>query len=437
MIKSIRYVFVLAVSAGLTWGCGGDRMTPSQAPEAEEQIGQPLGKLAASGSMTPAAVLASVQQDGTPLNGVTVAFARSVSGRRANYESSGATDANGLAHVEIESGSGYFQALATRDGNQIGSWSSIPINAGYEVMLDLPVGGRARVTGSYVRVPVTIGEGEAVQIRSLLTHTIAASLGDPSRNAVELAVRDFGMIHGHNVELGEPIDGMCGSEGGRAGAERIVADSRVLGVIGTSCSGAAVAASPVISAAGLVMISPSNTSPRLTSDLAGNASPDHHPGYFRVAINDLYQARAVADFAYNELGLRRMVAVDDGDPYTTALVSAFGDAFVALGGEVAVSARIEKLQTDMTSVLTEFAEAGPDGIFFPLFDEEGLPFAKQAREFDGLEGVTLITGAAPSRFRVPRHSAVGRRLRRGTGGGSRLKRECSNGQECGRSAGRV
>jgi branched-chain amino acid transport system substrate-binding protein len=48
----------------------------------------------------------------------------------------------------------------------------------------------------------------------------------------------------------------------------------------------------------------------------------------------------------------------------------------------------------MTSVLTEFATATPDGIFFPLFDEEGIPFAKQAREFEGLEGATLITGAA-------------------------------------------
>ena len=395
MYSRFRSVFVLVfVAASVTWGCGGERVTTSQMPEAEGQMPPPLGKLAAGGSMTPALVVARVLQGQTPLSGVNVAFARSVSGRTANYESSGATDTNGLAQVEIESGSGYYRALATRDGNQVGSWSSIPINAGYEVMLDLPVGGRTRLTGSSVRVLVTIDEGEAVQIRSLLTHTIAASLGVPSRNAVELAVRDYGAIHGHPVELGEAVDGMCGPEGGRMGAEQIVADPRVLGVIGTSCSGAAVAASPVISAAGLVMISPSNTSPRLTSDLAGNASPDYHPGYFRVAINDLYQARAVADFAYNELGLRRMVAVDDGDPYTTALVSAFGDAFVAVGGEFPVSARIEKLQTDMTSVLTEFAEAGPDGIFFPLFDEEGVPFAKQAREFDGLEGVTLITGAA-------------------------------------------
>ncbi len=396
MFSSIRDVCVLALVAAVIWGCGGDRVTTPQAPGAEDAMARPLGKLAVSGSMTPAAVLARVRQDQTPLSGVTVEFSRSVSGRAPNYEWSGTTDARGRAQVEVGGGSvgSYYQARATRNGSLLSSWSSIPINRGYEVMLDLPVGGRARVTGSSVRVLVTIGGGEAVQIRSLLTHTISASLGRPSLNAVELAVRDYGTIHGHTVELGEPVDGMCGPEGGRTGAEQIIADPRVLGVIGTSCSGAAVAASPLISAAGLVMISPSNTSPRLTSDLAGNASTDYHPGYFRVAINDLYQARAVADFAYNELGLRRIVSLEDGDPYTTALVGAFGDAFVAIGGEVPVSARIEKAETDMTAVLIEFAEAGPDGIFFPLFDEEGIPFAKQAREFDGLEGVTLITGAA-------------------------------------------
>ena len=385
---------VLALVAFVAWGCGVERVTPSQIPETGEQGGQPLGKLAAGGYGTAALVSARVLDGQTPLGGVTVEISRSISGRAASFEASGITDANGLARVEIASGGGYHKVRAMNAGSQVGSWSSIPVNMGYEVTVDLPVGGHARVTGAYVRTLVTIGGGEAVHVRSLLTHTIAASLGDPSRNAVELAVADFGMIHGHGVELGEAIDGTCGPEGGRAGAEQIVADSRVLGVIGTSCSGAAVAASPVISEAGLVMISPSNTSPRLTSDLAGNASSDYHPGYFRVAVNDLFQARAVADFAYNKLGLRRMVAVDDGDPYTTALVGAFGNAFAAVGGEVPVRARIDKGQQDMTSVLAEFAEAGPDGIFFPLFDEEGIPFAKQVKEFDGLEGATLITGAA-------------------------------------------
>ena len=241
---------------------------------------------------------------------------------------------------------------------------------------------------------VEIGPGEAVQIRSLLSLTGASSLGASLRSGCELAVGDFGSVHGHPVELGETVDAMCSPEGGRAGAEQIAADARVLGLIGTSCSAAAVAASPVVSEAGLVMISPSNTSPLLTSDLAGNANQDHHAGYFRVSNNDLYQGRAVADFAYNELGLRRMAALDDGDPYTTALVSAFASAFRALGGEVPAASTIAKGDTDMSSVLGRFAEAAPDGIFFPLFEGEGTLFAEQARAFDGLEGATLITGAA-------------------------------------------
>ena len=256
-----------------------------------------------------------------------------------------------------------------------------------------PVAGRAES-----QIPalgaVAVRAGEAIQIRSLLSHTIAPSLGTAARYGVELAVRDIGSIHGYAIELGEPVDGACGPEGGRSGAEQIVADPRVIGVIGTSCSGAAVAASPVFSEAGLAMIAPSTTSPRLTSNLAGQAGPDYHPGYFRVAVNDLYQGQAVADFAYSGLSLRRMATVDDGDPYTTALVSAFGHAFRALGGEVVVTAQIQKGDTDMTKVLAEIAAAGPDGIFFPLFEVEGSPFAQQARALDGLAGATLITGAA-------------------------------------------
>ncbi|MXX78312.1 MAG: ABC transporter substrate-binding protein, partial [Gemmatimonadales bacterium] len=102
----------------------------------------------------------------------------------------------------------------------------------------------------------------------------------------------------------------------------------------------------------------------------------------------------MADYAYNHLGLRRIATLHDGDPYTTALTDAFGDAFRAVGGEVPVATGIAKGQTDMTSVLAEFASAGPDGIFFPLFVPEGSPFAAQAPGFDGLEDATLISGAA-------------------------------------------
>lgn len=241
---------------------------------------------------------------------------------------------------------------------------------------------------------VTLEPGDAVRIRMLASVTVAPTLGAVSRRGAEFAIEDVGTVHGREIELGDPVDTSCSPQGGRAGALGIVSDPQVAGLLGTNCSAAAVAASPVVSGAGLVMISPSNTSPRLTSDLAGNPDVDHHPGYFRIASNDLHQARALSDFVYNQLELRRVGTLHDGDPYTTALVAAFADAFAALGGDVPVRAAIEKGETDMTNVLVEFAAAGLDAIFFPLFVNEGSVFAAQARAFDGLEGTTLISAAA-------------------------------------------
>ena len=243
---------------------------------------------------------------------------------------------------------------------------------------------------------VEIGAGEAIQIRTILSHTVAPTFGQPLRYGVELALQHTGDIHGRQVELGDPIDGMCSGEGGRAGALQITADPRqIVGVVGTSCSGTAVEASPLLSGAGLVMISPSNTSPDLTSDLQGNAGVDYYPGYFRTANNSLYEARTVAEFAYQELGLRRMVTVDDGDAYTMGFAVAFANAFQGLGGEVGRAHQVEKGQTDMSDVLADIAADGDsaplDGIFFPLFFDEGNPFVEQLRAFTGLEDVTLIT----------------------------------------------
>ena len=242
--------------------------------------------------------------------------------------------------------------------------------------------------------PVVLGPDDAIRIRMLLSVTVAPSLGAVTRHGAALAAEDMGPIFGREVELGDPVDTSCSPEGGRAGAMGIVGDPKVAGIIGTNCSAAAVAAAPIVSDAGLVMISSSNTSPRLTSDLAGNPNADYRPGYFRVSSNDLHQARALSDFVYNQLELRSVATVHDGDAYTSALVEAFADAFSALGGAVPAQAEIEKAETDMTDVLVEFAAAGPDAIFFPLFVTEGSAFAAQAQAFDGLEGTTLISAAA-------------------------------------------
>ena len=258
---------------------------------------------------------------------------------------------------------------------------------------DKPLGFEAGPLGA-----VEVDAGAAVQVRLMLPLALTGlqNISESIQKAIELAIEDYGPIHGRAVSLGQPVDTMCSSDGGSEGARQIAADPQVVGVIGPACSEASVGASPVLSAAGLSMISPANASPDLTSDLAGNRGPDYHPGYFRVYSNGLYQAQAVAHFAYLKLGLRRMATIHDGDSVTHGLATAFANAFSALGGEVVAIATVSKGDTDMNTALADFAAAEPDGIFLPLFAAEGYHLVSQAKGFDGLEQVTLIAGSATS-----------------------------------------
>jgi len=233
-----------------------------------------------------------------------------------------------------------------------------------------------------------VAAGDAIQIRahqSISGET--APLGNDQVRGVELAIADFGQIHGHDVALGTVEDDGCAAEGGQAGAQAIVAQVGVIGVIGTTCSGAGAAALPVYSDAGMVMISGSNTSPSLTSDLLGTAGSNYHPGYYRTAHNDFFQGGAVARFAYNELGVRTVAAIHDGDPYTEGLAASFRAAFEELGGTVAVFTAVNKGDTDMTAVLTEVAGGAPELVFFPIFQPEGDFIIQQGGGIAGLEDV--------------------------------------------------
>ena len=238
---------------------------------------------------------------------------------------------------------------------------------------------------------VEVGAGEDIQIRSL--HAISgdvAFLGVPMSRAVDMAVADYGDIHGHSVNVGTWLDDLCSSDGGQAAAQTIVADESVVGVLGTSCSGAATAAAPLITGAGMVLISGSNTSPALTSDLAGTAGSNWSEGYYRTAHNDLYQGAAAAKFAYEVLGASSAATIHDGDPYTEGLATAFANSFSELGGDLQTITAVNKGDTDMVPVLTEVAAGSPDLLFFPIFPPEGNYISQQIGEVAGLENTTLM-----------------------------------------------
>ena len=86
---------------------------------------------------------------GDAVEGLAVEFSRAVSGREPNYLWNGFTDAAGQVSLAISGArqvSGYYRARARNaDGEVVGRWSSIPLNQDRRQVLELTLGGGARI----------------------------------------------------------------------------------------------------------------------------------------------------------------------------------------------------------------------------------------------------------------------------------------------------
>jgi branched-chain amino acid transport system substrate-binding protein len=230
---------------------------------------------------------------------------------------------------------------------------------------------------------VEIAPDESIRIGTLLTLTTADSpYGIDALRGVEIAVAQKGPILGHNVEIIQEDD-LCSEDGGRAGATRLAADPKLVGVIGTSCSSATVAASRILSGAGSVLISPSSTAPSLTDPAT------HDAGFLRTIYNDRAQGQIVAEFAFNVLGVATMVTVHDGTPYAQELQQTACDTLTRLGGQCMRQIEIAAGQ-DVLPVLQQAALDVPGVLFFPLYAVDGAAITNNA-VLAGLENTVLMS----------------------------------------------
>jgi branched-chain amino acid transport system substrate-binding protein len=213
------------------------------------------------------------------------------------------------------------------------------------------------------------------------------SLGIDSRNGIEIALDDINSEWlGHPVELvGE--DAMCSAEGGQTALTKLVADTSLIGVIGTNCSSAGEPASRIASDAGMVLISPSNTAPSLT-----NPGMAWNEGYLRTCHNDKVQGAAMAAFVFDELGFRTAATIHDGSPYADQLQQVFAQTFQDLGGTITHQGAVNVGDTDMGPLLTTVAADSPEFLYYPIFIPEGAQISRQAGDVAGLEN-TVLAGA--------------------------------------------
>jgi branched-chain amino acid transport system substrate-binding protein len=241
---------------------------------------------------------------------------------------------------------------------------------------------------------VTIPPGDPIQIAfwGVLTGS-DATLGEDSKRGVELAIDDRGgKLLGRDIRL-LTEDAGCNAEGGTTAATKLSVNTQLVALVGSSCSSEAAAGVPILTQAGMVTVSPSNTRPAFTDPKQrgpGGALEKDFAGYLRTAHSDSVQGAVAAQFIYNELGLRRAATIHDGSPYAEALQGVFADTFRQLGGTITSQEAISPNDTDMRPVLSKIAADKVEMIYYPIFIAAGGQITAQAREITGLENAVLM-----------------------------------------------
>ncbi len=343
MLQNIRIIIAIALATGIIWNCGGGNRVTQSETGTDEQIGRPLSKLAAQQNL--AVVIATVQQDDAPISGAKIEFARSIAGQKVDYQWSGMTDENGHARIEITSGNGYYQARASQDGIEIGSWSSIPINEGYGIRLNLPIGGKAEIASE-----ITIG------IVLPLTGQLSAG-GQSLIAGIELAREEINrssLLGGAKIRF-IMEDNRSTPEGSVEAYNKLIHRDGVSVIIGPYTSSATREAFPIAQENKVVAISPTSASPGLS------AMGDF---LFRASLTINWLIPGGVRTTHEKLGYQKVATIfQAGDVFAQNSDAVIKETLLQNGVEVLITESFQVGQTDFSEQLTRIKESNPDAIF--------------------------------------------------------------------------
>ncbi len=147
-------------------------------------------------------------------------------------------------------------------------------------------------------------------------------------------------------------------------AERQITDDGIKGIMGADCSGVTGAVlANVALPNGIVMISPSATSPALT-DAEDNGL------FFRTAPSDARQGEVMAD-VLSEQGVKEVAVTYTNNDYGKGLADAFQAAFEKAGGTVTISAAHEDGKGDYSAEVGALDSAGGERLVVVGYVDQG------------------------------------------------------------------
>ena len=195
------------------------------------------------------------------------------------------------------------------------------------------------------------------------------SLAPVMAKSAELAISEVNQtgifMNGNNKIVGIRADSTCvDSAAAQAAAERLITSDKVSAIMGADCSGVTTAVlKNVAMPNGILMISPSATSPALSTE------PDNGL-FFRTSPSDARQGEVIAELLI-EKGFKSAALTHTNNDYGKGLAESIKTNYQAKGGKITITASHEDGKGDYSSEVAALAQASGDILIVAGYLDQG------------------------------------------------------------------
>jgi branched-chain amino acid transport system substrate-binding protein len=199
----------------------------------------------------------------------------------------------------------------------------------------------------------------------------------------QLAVNQFNQENGTNITVVEGDDQLDPAQAATV-AQEWASNSKIVAVVGPESDGTVDSAGPILGKAGLVMVSSTATSSRLTDG--------KYPTFYRVIPPDSLQGSQDAQYMIDTLKVKKVFVIDDQSAYSKGIADVVVPKLKDAGVDVS-SDSVSQNNTDYSALVSKISD-DTDVVFLPwmlaanaqLFGDQMAEQGKKAAIF-GSDGV--------------------------------------------------
>ncbi len=249
-------------------------------------------------------------------------------------------------------------------------------------LLVLAVSLLAAGSASAQTTPIAQGITDTtIKIGSLGPFTGESSVFDPLNYGPDAYLRYVnaqGGVNGRNFET-VFAGSACNEAKGIGSAKKLIYEDKVFMIMGSPCSGVAMAIKPMLEQAGIPWIGIS-ANPKITTPPV--------PGMFHTTYTGLQSGRAMASFALSKPGLTKIALIEHSNDWAHGYCDPATEYIKQHGGTIVATTIMERGSTDATAQALQIKVSGAQAVMGCLYQQELVIFLRAMHTY-GVDAFTV------------------------------------------------